>query len=404
MTSPSGWTMRPDRVLLVSAAMGEGHDAAGRAVAAAVAELWPDATVEWVDVLAALGHGTDSLFDRIYAGSVEHWPWLYEYYYGSLWRRPWFARAAKRFIGAWAGRRLEPLLARSRPDLVLSTFPMGSTGLEWLRRHRRLAVPTGAWICDFAPHPSWVHAGLDLNLVMHDVAVRPAQDAVPGAVVAVSAPPVSSWFRPGSRSAARHRLDLPDAMLCAVVSCGSLGFGRVGDTVQELLDGDPRWQVVVVSGRNDRQHAELARRFGDRQRVRVLGWVENMAELMTAADLVVTNAGGATALEALACGRAVVLHNPIAGHGRANAALLAEAGLVRVCSTPGELADLVRELADDRRGLRDLESGALQYVNSHDVGDGLLALAGIRSDGGVAAGPLPDRPAATDASISRMTF
>lgn len=36
--------MRPDRVLLVPAAMGEGHDAAGRALAAAVASLWPDAT------------------------------------------------------------------------------------------------------------------------------------------------------------------------------------------------------------------------------------------------------------------------------------------------------------------------------------------------------------------------
>lgn len=98
--------MRPDRALLVSAAMGEGHDAAGRAVAAAVARLWPETTVDWVDVLATLGHGTESLFDRIYASSVERWPWVYEYYYGSLWRRRWFAAAAKRFIGRWTGRRL----------------------------------------------------------------------------------------------------------------------------------------------------------------------------------------------------------------------------------------------------------------------------------------------------------
>ncbi|HEX5407816.1 MAG TPA: glycosyltransferase [Pseudonocardiaceae bacterium] len=395
MTSPSGEPAQPDRVLVVSAAMGAGHDAAGRALAAAVTRLWPDATVQWVDVLDAVGLGTAPLFRGIYAGSVQHWPWAYEYFYGSLWRRRWFARAAKRFMGMWTGRRLLPVLARCRPDLVVSTFPMASTGLEWLRRHRDLSVRTGAWICDFAPHPSWVHADVDLNLVLHEVAVRPARDAVPGAVVAVTAPPVAQSFRPASRTEARRGLDMPDTALLAVVSCGSLGFGPVGDTVQELLDGHPRWQVVVVSGHNDRQHAELGVRFDCVRRVRVLGWVENMAELMAAADLVVTNAGGATVLEALACGRAVVLHNPIAGHGRANAALLAEAGLVRVCSGPGELTALVGELAEDRRGLRELEAAAQRYTNSRDLEAGLVALstAGFEFSadgyGGAEAGALP---------------
>jgi UDP-N-acetylglucosamine:LPS N-acetylglucosamine transferase len=375
VTSPSSEAVRPDRVLIVSGAMGEGHDAAGRALAAAVEKLWPGTVVDRVDVLAAMGGGAGSLFRRIYAGSVEHWPWGYERFYSTLWGWRWFARAAKRFIGRWTGRSLEPVLARYRPDLVVSTFPMASSGLEWLRRHRSLSVRTGAWICDFAPHPSWVHEGLDLNLVMHDVAVGPALAAVPGAEVAVSAPPVSAWFRPSSRRTARHRLDLPDAALCAVVSCGSLGFGAVGDTVEELLAGHPRWRVLVVSGHNERQRTELAARFGGERRVRVLGWVENMAELMTAADLVVTNAGGATALEALMCGRAVVLHNPIAGHGRANAALLADAGLVRVCAKPCELTDMAGYLAQDRRGLAALESHALRYANAHDLGESLLALA-----------------------------
>ncbi|HEY3749367.1 MAG TPA: glycosyltransferase [Pseudonocardiaceae bacterium] len=376
MTSQRSEAVRPNRVLIVSGAMGEGHDAAGRALAATVEQLWPDATVDWVDALDAMGGGSGPLFRRIYAGSVEHWPWIYEFFYATLWGWRWFARAAKWFIGAWAGRRLGPMLVRHQPDLVVSTFPMGSTGLEWLRHHRGLAVRTGAWICDFAPHASWVHAGVDLNLVMHDVAVRPALAAAPGAEVAVSAPPVSAWFRSGSRSAARRQLGLPDSVLCAVVSCGSLGFGVIGDTVDELLSGHPLWHVVVVSGRNDRQRDGLAARFAGQPRVQALGWVENMAELMTAADLVVTNAGGATVLEALMCGRAVVLHNPIAGHGRANAALLAEAGLVRVCARPGELADLAGDLARDRPGLQALESNALRYAEAHDIADGLLTLTG----------------------------
>jgi hypothetical protein len=56
--------------------------------------------------------------------------------------------------------------------------------------------------------------------------------------------------------------------------------------------------------------------------------------------------------------------------------LLAEAGLVRVCARPGELAELAGELARDRRGLLELESSALRYAEAHDIADGLPTLTG----------------------------
>ncbi|WP_307849566.1 wax ester/triacylglycerol synthase domain-containing protein [Qaidamihabitans albus] len=374
-TTDSSGPTGPRRILIVSADMGEGHNATGRALEAAARAQWPDVDVRWVDVLDAMGKGTGPLFRWIYATSVERLPRLYDFFYSSVWRYRWFARAAKLFIGVWTGRRLAPAIDDLRPDLVLSTYPMASTGLEWLRRHRGLTVPTGAWVSDFAPHPSWVHADLDLNLVMHEVAVRPARDAVPGAPVAVSAPPVPPAFAPGDRRAARDRLGLPAAGLLAVVSCGSLGFGRGEDTVRELLDGGPDIHVVVVAGRNERLRHDLEARFRGDVRVRVLGWVDDMAALMTAADVVVTNAGGATSLEALACGRAVLMHKPIAGHGRANAELMAEAGLARVCAAPGELAGVIREFRAEPDRLRELEEAASAHAGAHRLADGLCHLA-----------------------------
>ncbi|MEU6641519.1 wax ester/triacylglycerol synthase domain-containing protein [Saccharomonospora sp. NPDC046836] len=365
----------PRRLLIVSATMGEGHNATGRALGAAARQVWPEVDVQWVDVLDAMGRGTGPLFRRIYAVSVTRLPWLYEFFYASIWRHRWFARAAKRVIGAWSGRRLAPHIDRARPDLVLSTYPMGTTGLEWLRRHRGLAIPTAAWISDFAPHPSWVHEGVDANLVMHDVAVAPARREVPGAPVKVSAPPVPAIFAIGERKAARQQLGLPESGLVALVSGGSLGFGRAGTTARELLDGDPDAHVLVVAGYNDRLQRTLRREFAGDHRVHVLGWVDDMARLMTAADLVVTNAGGATALEALACGRAVAVHDPIAGHGRANAQLMADAGLAVVCTRPGELAHTVRQFATEPRRLRALEDAALRHASAHRLEDDLRALA-----------------------------
>jgi UDP-N-acetylglucosamine:LPS N-acetylglucosamine transferase len=94
----------------------------------------------------------------------------------------------------------------------------------------------------------------------------------------------------------------------------------------------------------------------------VLGWTDRMPEITRAADVVVTNAGGATSLEALACHRPVLMFKPIAGHGIANARAMATAGVAELCDDGDALAAALRRLlADD--ALRDrLAANAKQSV------------------------------------------
>jgi UDP-N-acetylglucosamine:LPS N-acetylglucosamine transferase len=372
-----------NKVLVVSAAMGEGHNATGRALQDAVARLWPDATVRWLDTLDVMGTGIGPLFRWIYVSNVQRTPWLYEFFYRSLWRHRWFAAASKRFVGAWAGRRLAGKVAEYEPDLVLSTYPLGTAGLAWLRRHGRLPMPVGAWISDFAPHPFWVYGDIDLNLVMHAKAVDSALACVPDASVSVSAPPVRQEFRPGDAEAARARLGLPSGAFVALVSCGSLGFGDVEDAAKELLDAHPDVVPVVVCGRNEALLRRL-RPLAEREpRLRPLGWTDEMAAYTIASDVVVTNAGGATGLEALACGRPVLMHRPIAAHGRANAALMADAGLAVVCARDGELAAAVRALIADPGQWKTMAEAAQRHCSSSgELTDGLRALAATAATAG----------------------
>ncbi|MFD4190385.1 glycosyltransferase [Amycolatopsis thermoflava] len=362
------------QVLVVSATMGEGHNATGRALAEAVHRLWPGAEIRWLDALDVMGPGVGPLFRQIYVTNVCRTPWLYEFFYAALWRSRWFVAACKRFTGAWCGRRLARVVGE--PDLVLSTYPLGTAGLEWLRRRGLLRAPVGAWISDFAPHPFWVYGRIDRNLVMHPVAIPPAVRCVPDAPVAVSAPPVRGEFRPGDRNAARRRLGLPPDTFVALVSCGSLGFGQVSSAARELLAADPSVVPVVVCGRNERLARSL-RRLAD-PRLRVLGWTDEMAAWTIAADVVVTNAGGATGLEALACGRPVLMHRPIAAHGRANARLMAEAGLAVVCEADGELAAAVRRMLDTPELRKSMAESAARHLESAgDLGSALRALAAV---------------------------
>ncbi|MGA8113426.1 MAG: glycosyltransferase, partial [Actinocatenispora sp.] len=335
----------PRRVLVVSADMGGGHHATGRALQEGVERHWPGSEVRWVDTLDAMGSWVGPVFRRIYVANVQSMPWLYEFFYTSLWRHRWFASVSKGLVAAWSGRRLATTVERFDPDLILSTYPLGSAGLAWLRRNRSLPVPVGAWVSDFAPHPFWLYRDLDATFVMHPAARPMAELAEPGIVLAVTGPPVEGRFHPGDRLAERRRLGLRADAFVALVSCGSYGFGAVREAVSALLRAGESIQVVVACGSNRRLRAELSGLGLPTGRLLPLGWTDEMPAWTRAADVVVTNAGGATALEAMASARPVVMYRPIAAHGVANAALMSLSGLAETCSRPESLSALVAAMA-----------------------------------------------------------
>lgn len=352
----------PRRVLLVTGAMGEGHNAAARAVAERVRTLWPHAELAWTETLAGMGRLAGPTFRGVYAGCVRVFPWLYELYFVLLWRWRFFARATRAVHGIWGGPRLAATIAAFRPDLVVATFPEAVAALGWLRRRGRLDVPTVALVCDAAPHPLWAHPNVDQHLVLDERALALLHRAEPAARGAVCGLPVASAFAP--RSGARA-----GGALRVLVSCGSLGFGPVEDAVRAVLAAGA--VAVVLCGRNNALRERLERLKAPPGRLRALGWVDpvEMPRVTAQADVVVTNAGGAGALEALASGRPLLTFRPIAGHGRANAALLAAAGVAPVCHSASALTASLREL--------DLPAAERRVRCYREVHDFTAAVAGL---------------------------
>ncbi|MGH3490568.1 MAG: wax ester/triacylglycerol synthase domain-containing protein, partial [Actinopolymorphaceae bacterium] len=326
----------------MSAKIGGGHDAAGRALREAVRQRWPESEIRWIDTLDRMGPGVGPGFCWIYTTSVERAPWLYDFFYGATWNLRWLSRGSKRFTGSWAGRRLAAEIDAFAPGVILSTYPLGSAGLSWLRQHRGLAVPTAAWVSDFAPHPFWVYGGVDTTYVVHEAAVPGARLADADAHVAVSALPVEKAFRPGDPRAGRRHFGLREDAFVVLVACGTFAFGMRDSMVRTLLDSDPRIQLVAVCGRNDAVLVRLEKLGYPRARLVPLGWVDDMPLLNQAADVVVSNAGGVTALEAVATGRPVVMADPIPAHGTANASLMTVAGLSDLCRSEEQLAARLR--------------------------------------------------------------
>jgi len=360
--------------------MGDGHNAAADALTESIERIWPGCETRRIDSLRLMGRWISWLFRSVYAFELHHAPWLYQYLYDALWKHLRVAAIEKRIVASWCGRRLAKRIKAFAPDLIISTYPIGSGALDWLRRYRGMAIPTATVMADYAPHPFWIYPGIDVHFVAHDVVIPEAVALGATGDVRAGAPPVRSVFGPKDRVASRWALGLRQDAFIALVTGGGWGVGTLPDAVRVLTSGSPSIQVVAVCGHNQNLLRTLQGFSLPAERLVTLGFVDNMPELMGAADVVVTNAGGVTAVEALAAHRPLLLFDPIAGHGIANADLMEKAGVAVLCRTPAELGESVERLATDETYEARLRKAAVDHMAGKSLEDDLSFLASLHPE------------------------
>lgn len=367
----------PRRVLILSADMGEGHNAAARAITEVIGELWPSCTVERLDTVELRGRRFASWARWVYSFQLHHAPWLYQGFYDALCRWPLFADPLKRATSWFFGRRLEPQLAGRDVDLVISTYPLGSGALDWMRSRRGYAVPTATFVPAFHVHPYWAYTGIDLHFVMYEGAIRDARTPGLEGRMHVGSPMVHSSFADADRHDARRQLGLVEDAFVVLVTGGAWGLGAQEEAVQALVELPQRVQVVTVCGKNQQLREALASMGAPQERLCVLGYVDNMASLMAASDAVVTNGAGVTVLEALRTARPVIAFQPLAGHGRAASAVMVGLDLALLCEDVGSLAATVAELATSPALMRRLEQAGREFNLGKDLRADLRQVAAL---------------------------
>jgi UDP-N-acetylglucosamine:LPS N-acetylglucosamine transferase len=358
----------PRRALIVSAGMGEGHNAAADALTEVIASRWPGCEVDRLDTMELRGSRFAHAARWAYGFQLSAVPWSYALFYDLVSRSDHFANALRTLIGSFFGPRLSKALEAKRPDLVISTYPFGSAALDWLRRTKAMSTLTVTYIPAFHVHPLWAYAGIDMHFVMYGTA--PAHARLPGfeTTMHIGGPPVRQGFGCVERARAREALGVPMDDFVVLVTGGAWGLGNIGAGVAALVGLEPPVHVLAVCGNNARLEDELSRLAGARQgRLEVYGFVPNMPELMAAADVVVTNGAGVTVLEALSTPRPIVAFAPLAGHGTASTAEMVRHNLAVEARDVHKLAEQVRRLRKEPELARAMEHAGYRWLQGRSL-------------------------------------
>ncbi|GAB4241468.1 MAG: glycosyltransferase [Candidatus Methylacidiphilales bacterium] len=376
----------PRKFLILSASAGTGHLRAADALASACRARSEIAEVRNVDALAYTNKLFRDFYSKLYIQLVENAPTFLGWWYDTS-DEPWKTDRMRFMLDRLNTGRLIKMIRRFEPDVAICTHFLPSEIISHLNAKGDIRTRLAIVVTDFDMHAMWLSRSFHHYFVaLEETKVHLTMLGLPADRITVSGIPVDPAFaRPSNRSALRSAFGLHPDLPVLLVSAGALGVGPADHVVRVLNHLEAPAQIIVICGRNEETRNRVANQLQKRPppphlNYTVLGYTDQMADWMGAADLLISKPGGLTTAEALARGLPMVIFSPIPGQEERNSDHLLEKGVAIKCNEVTTMAYKIdRLLADpDRLGAMSRAALALARPDAADrIVDTLLAVSDL---------------------------
>jgi UDP-N-acetylglucosamine:LPS N-acetylglucosamine transferase len=212
------------------------------------------------------------------------------------------------------------LVREHQPDVIVSTYPMYQAPLVAYFGLNEVCVPLVVVVTDLATvHRIWFEPDVQKCLVPTDTVKKLAiKNGVKEERIRITGIPVSPHLADNTRSKEDIRASLGwDPYLPAFLAVGSQRVERLVDTLNVLNHFGLPLQVATTAGR-DQDLLEVLKTIEWHIPFHAYGYVDNMPDMMLAADAIISKAGGLVVTESLACGLPIMLIDAIPGQEEGN--------------------------------------------------------------------------------------
>lgn len=239
------------------------------------------------------------------------------------------ANLIQHVIWPYVKRAVGRLIADHPGDLMISVHPIINTPL--LRglpkdRPRYMTVITDM----VSTHQWWYEKKTDMLIVpTHEAYDRGLELGVdPRKMHVVGLPIADKFTHLMSKADARKALGFPDDLPLALLVSGGEGMGPLEETINAIVNQKVPIGLVIIAGKNEVLKAKLECQVFPYPAF-IRGFVNNMADYMSACDVIITKAGPGTISESFIAGLPIILYLKMPGQedGNVDYVVNHEAGL-----------------------------------------------------------------------------
>jgi processive 1,2-diacylglycerol beta-glucosyltransferase len=296
------------KILIISSDTGGGHRSAAAAIVAGIesfvkGESYAVRVVRAIEESHHLAAKLVALYNWLLRNK-QHWM---KYYYWLINR---FRPETREFFHSRCIGYVRDLFQRWCPHIIVSVHPLTQHIFARVLKELGLAerIPLVTVVTDpyYGFWKGWACDDVRLYLVASDEARRQLIDyGIAAERIKISGMPVHPKFSfPGDDAArvARTALGLDAEKFTVFVNAGWEGGGNIPDIFRELVRGELDVQAIFLAGKNQTLKSEAESIAGEAKfPIKVIGYSDEVEQLMRAANVMISKLGGLTTFEALSC-------------------------------------------------------------------------------------------------------
>lgn len=357
-------TISMKKVLIFYASYGGGHLSAANSIKQCIDENFEGFETKLVDCMQYVNKPINKITTIAYKEMAKKFPWAWGEVYAHSHKGP-LAHISSTSNNLMA-KKLLKLLKEYRPDIVISTHPFGSQMVSYLKRKALVECELATVMTDFAPHEQWLVGKeyVDCFFVSHEKMRQELinnYNILGNKVFATGIPLSNRFLLHYNKAKIKKSFDLNlDKRVILFFGGGEFGLGREKtiSILKAFIAHSKEHQIVAISGKNEKMKTEfekLVKEENAEEIVKVLGYTNQVPELMSISDLVVTKPGGLTTTESLASGLPIVVINPIPGQEEENAEFLENAGVAIWLKKHSNYDEVIGNFLSDSKKLHEMK-------------------------------------------------
>lgn len=349
------------RILILTAAFGEGHNSAARNLSLALDTMGAETRVADPCVLST--PNCTALMQWGYRLVTTHFPRVWEAIYCGTDKCDF--SNPKLPLMHNPESYLAGLVEEYKPHAIACTYPIYPYFLERNFAETGHRIPVFTVVTDSIEiNASWLRAPTDHFLVTDRTTLETMRCwGIPEEKIIDTGFPVNPAFS--------KLTPVPDEDPCnpfRVLYFPTAKKPFIRRHSRALLDASPDVHLTIVMGKNFRLLQSRAREIKAAYpgRVRLLGWTRKVPQLLNRHHLIVGKAGGATVHEAIAARCPMLIHHLVPGQEEGNLRLLQQLGAGDLAEHPDDLTEAITQiLAHHAEKWRNMKA-ALAAHNRYD--------------------------------------
>lgn len=352
-------------ILILTANFGSGHIMASNAIKEQL-EIYNDQlNIKIVDIFEILSPHLNNELYKGYEVLIKKTRDIYNYFYQ---RKSNKEVDMDKIIYKIYLSRVVKYIQKINPKLIISTFPTSSGFISMYKEKYKSNIPLITCITDMVYNWEWIYPNTDRYLVAtNEMKEWFIEKGIHKNKIYVTGIPVRKEFSVRKENKdIKREYNIKENEFVILMMGGGMGILPKEQELYEWLNQLQGVKTIVITGNNKNKYNELVQNL-DLKNVIVKGFVNEVAELMKHADLLITKAGGISIFEAIHAELPMIVYEPVLGQEIENGKFIETSRIGKVVKDSKELREKINEFTYDNNLRNELKMNIRKIKEQLDM-------------------------------------